>query len=115
MLYINSRGIGKKQRQRKEVINIIDVKILSPLNMEGLKLKRFLKETFGKYQEFETETFNISKNGLSIGGFNEIALQTDHFGFASKKDELIACCKEAKQEENLDFMEISVNNSALPL
>lgn len=94
---------------------MIDVKILSPLNMEGLKLRRFLRETFGKYQEFETETFNISKNGLSIGGFNEIILKTDHFSFASKKYELIACCKEAKQEENLDFMELSVNNNTLPL
>lgn len=115
MLYINSRGIGKKQRQRKEVINMIDVKILSPLNMEGLKLRKFLRQTFGKYQEFETETFDISKNGLSIGGFNEIALRTDHFCFASNKDELIACCRETKQEENLKFMELSINNSALPL
>ena len=92
-----------------------EIKIKSPLNIRREKLRRFLIETFGKYQEFETETFDILKNGLSIGGFNEIILKTDHFGFASKKDKLIACCKKAKQEENLDFMEISVNNSALPL
>ena len=94
---------------------MIDVKILSPLNMEGVKLRKFLSKTFGKYQEFETETFNISKNSLSIGGFNEIALKTDHCSFVSNKNELIACCLETKQEENLKFMELSINNSALPL
>jgi hypothetical protein len=94
---------------------MVDVKILSPLNMGGLKLRRFLRETFGKYQEFETETFDVSKNGLSIGGFNEIILKTGQSRFDLSKDKLMAYCLKTKQEENLDFMEISVNNSALPL
>ena len=92
------------------------VNILSPLNINGEKLKKFLHKSFGKYQEFETETFSISKNGsFEAGGYNEIHLESDDSRFALNRRDLISHCIETKQEEKLSFMELSINNSTLPL
>ena len=92
------------------------VTITHPPDMRGEKLRRFLHQTFGSYKETENETISINKSGeLEMGRFDEISLMLDPACFVLNRNKLIKHCLNTKQEEDLGFMELSVNGNLLPM